>query len=419
MTTRPSLLLALILSLGLTVLSESAPVSTHQPLWQAAQNSEPAVLTTLERLINVESGTGYGPGLSQISQWLGLELQTLGATVESRPVGTNAGNILIATFKGSGQGRILLLAHMDTVFKEGTLANRPFKRENGRLYGPGVADDKGGVAVGLQALRLLCQIGFTNYERITFLLNPDEEKGSLGSHELISQFAREHDVALTLEPGVPGDGVMKARKGIGYYKINITGKAAHAGIRPEAGRNAAMELAHQVLQMGQLGDSAKGTTVNFTILKAGEDRPNVIPDFAFGQADVRVFEPAEFDRLERDFTRLAQEHLVPDTKVVVDARRGRPPFPANPGSERLAAQAVAIYQEIGKSLNVTTSGGGSDANYASEAGIPALDGLGMVGGNDHEPTEYGEQGSIAPRIYLLTRMIMECSRAKNDLDNGG
>ena len=396
-----SLFYFLALSTGL------AQSSLNQPLWQLAQNSEPDVLRTLEKIVNIESGTGYETGLNQVSQWLVTELRALGATVEIKPALTNGGNNVIATFTGSGHGRVLLLAHMDTVFKEGTLRERPFKVDNGRLYGPGIADDKGGVAVGLQALRILHQIGFTNYERITLVLNPDEEKGSLGSHDLISELARQHDVALTLEPGVPGDGVMKARKGIGYYKIRITGKAAHAGIRPEAGRNAAVELAHQVLQLGQLGDPSKGTTVNFTILNAGE-RANVIPDYAFGQADVRVCDPAEFDRLERDFYRLAKEKLIPDTEVKVEPLRGRPPFPADKGSERLAAQAVAIYKELDKTLNINTSGGGSDANYAAAAGIPALDGLGLVGGNDHEPTEYAELASIGPRVYLLTRMLMEC-----------
>jgi glutamate carboxypeptidase len=300
---------------------------------------------------------------------------------------------------------------MDTVFKDGTATAKPFYVKDGRAYGPGVMDDKGGIVAAVYAMKILQQINFTNYAQITLLLNTNEETGSTGTRALIEKMAKEHDVTLNLEPGRPADGLVVWRKGNGTAVIEVKGKAAHAGVAPETGRNAATELAHQVIQMGNLGDKQKMTTVNFTVLKTGEAK-NVIPDAATGYGDVRVAVPEEFDRVERDMAKISATKLIPDTQVTTSLVRGFPPMPKNAKSDALAEKAQAIYGELGRKLTLEGSGGAADASLSAGVGTPTLDGFGIVGGNIHTPDEYAEVESIVPRFYLLTRMLMEVSTAK-------
>jgi glutamate carboxypeptidase len=172
-----------------------------------------------------------------------------------------------------------------------------------------------------------------------------------------------------------------------------------------------MEAAHQILQLGKLGDEAKKTTINFTVLKAG-DRTNVIPDQATAKADVRAAVPEEFDRIEKDLARVSQDKLIPETEVKTSLQRGLPPMPQTPESDRLMAMAQGIYGEIGRKLTEEGSGGAADASLSAGVGTPTLDGFGIVGGNIHTPEEYAEVASVAPRIYLLSRMIMELVKNK-------
>ena len=208
----------------------------------------------------------------------------------------------------------------------------------------------------------------------------------------------------------PTDKVTNWRKGIGYFKLDVTGRTAHAGAEPEKGCNALAEAAHQVLLLGKLGDPAKETTINFTVMKAG-DRPNIIPDKAFAQADVRILYPEEFKRLEADYRRVIQNKLLGCTKVEATIEQGRPPFPPNPGTDALVRRAQAFYAEIGLKLGVEGSGGATDGNYSASVGTVTLDALGPVGGNAHTRDEYIDIDLIGPRIYLLVRLIMD-SRAE-------
>ena len=258
-------------------------------VYEQAQKVQRSFLTTLETLVNIDSGTGDGKGLMQVENLVVEQLKSVGADVRLVTAKPSAGRNIIATVKGTGKGKILLLAHTDTVFKEGTAAKRPFKIVGNKAYGAGIMDDKGGILLGVEALKIIKESDFKNFETITFLINPDEETGSLGSRELIKDIAKKHDVALVLEFGSPQDKVTSWRKGIGYYGLEIKGRAAHAGAEPEKGCNALLEAAHQTIQLSKLGDAKKQTTINFTVFKAG-DRKNIIPDFAKVEADVRVLE---------------------------------------------------------------------------------------------------------------------------------
>ena len=399
-----ALLLFVAVILTNPLITYAAP---NQELYNKAKDAQTEVLKNIETVVNIESPTGYEKGLTEMGNFMVQQLEELGANVETVPAkGSAVGFNIIATLEGTGTGNTLLLAHMDTVHKIGSVGERPFRLEDGKAYGPGISDDKGGLILGLQALKLIKEMNYTNYGKITYLINCDEEKGSFGSRDLIMETAKEHQYAIGLEPGIPGDEIMSWRKGIGYYVVEVKGQSAHAGIEPEKGRNAVMELAHQVLQLSKLGDATKMTSINFTIFQAG-GVSNIIPDYAKAQADVRVLYPEEYNRLEKSMNEVAKNKLIPGTEVKVIATKGRPPFPKSPQSEAFADKFAAIYKELDLKLNIVGSGGGSDANYAASVGTAAVDGLGIVGGGDHTPQEYIEIESIPSRLYLLTKMLMD------------
>lgn len=368
-------------------------------------------LATVEEMVAIDSPTYHMPGIEKMTEVVRRRMSALGAEVEVVPASAEKGNNLIATWRGTGKGDVLLLAHMDTVHKEGSAAEWPFRTDGNRAYGPGVLDDKGGIALGLAAIELLRKTGFSDFGRITFLVNSDEERGSFGSRDLIRALAPEHDAAFVLEFGSPDDKVTNWRKGIGYFELEITGKAAHAGAEPEKGCNALVEAAHQLLQLGRLGDPAKETTINFTMLQAGE-RPNIIPDKATAQADVRILYPEELERLEADYKRLAQTKLLDCATVKTIVERGRPPFPPNPGTDALVKKAQGFYRDIGLQLGVEGSGGATDGNYSASVGTTTLDALGPVGGGAHTRDEYIDIDRLGPRIYLLARLIMDTAGGK-------
>ena len=389
----------------------SCAADANAQVLSAAEAYRGDALHLLERLVDIDSGTGNEAGLKQIGGIVADELRAAGAHVELISAAPAVGDNILATWTGTGKARILLMAHMDTVFKDGTARATPFRIQGKRAYGPGVMDDKGGVVAGLYAMKILQKIDFRQYGQVTLLLNTNEETGSKGTRALIEREARRHDVTLNLEPGRPADGLVVWRKGSGTVEIDVKGKAAHAGVAPESGRNAATELAHQVLHLGKLGDSARQTTFNVTVLKAG-DATNVIPDHATAFADVRVAVPEEFDRVERDLARVSADKLIPDTQVNVTLVRGFPPMPRSAATDQLAARAQAIYGEIGRKLTLEGSGGAADASVSAGAGTPTLDGFGIVGGGIHTSDEYAEVESVVPRLYLLSRMVMELAATR-------
>ena len=352
--------------------AESAP----QQLLSQAQAEQPAYLQTLKTLVSVDTGTGTQEGLEQISALLVKRLTDLGAKVETFPATPSAGNNIIGTFKGSGTKDFLLMVHYDTVFGPGTAAKRPFRTEGDRAYGPGVADAKGGVAMILHAIKLLQDQQFKGYGTLTVLFNPDEEMGSAGSKRIISELARKHDYVFSYEPP-DTDAVTVATNGINQVKLEVKGRSSHAGSAPENGRNALTELSHQIIQLKDLGDPAKGTTVNWTLAKAGE-KANIIPDLATAEADMRYSDVTENARVMADAERLSKNSLIPDTQVTLTLNKGRPPLAKNEGSEGLAKPARQLYGQIDKTIEPIAMRFGTDAGYAYVPGSakPAV----LVGG---------------------------------------
>ncbi|MBP0947254.1 M20/M25/M40 family metallo-hydrolase [Pseudomonas alliivorans] len=401
--------------IAFSVLSLGAFASDLPPeqLLKKAEAEQKAYLATVKELVDVDTGTGQAPGLKTVSALLVERLKALGAEVTTTPATPSAGDNIVGTIKGNGSRSFLLMVHYDTVFGPGTAAKRPFRQDGERAYGPGVADAKGGVAMILHSLKLLQDQGFKDFGTLTVLFNPDEETGSSGSKKVIAELARQHDYVFSYEPP-DKDAVTVATNGINGVLLDVKGKSSHAGSAPEAGRNAAIELAHQMLQLKDLGDPAKGTTVNWTLIKGGEKR-NIIPSSASAEADMRYSDLGESDRVIADAQRIVQKKLIDGTEVSVRLEKGRPPLAKNPGSEQLAKTAQTLYGKIGRNIEPIAMRFGTDAGYAYVPGSekPAvLETMGVVGAGLHADDEYIELSSIAPRLYLTVALIQQLSESK-------
>ncbi|RZI90178.1 MAG: M20/M25/M40 family metallo-hydrolase, partial [Variovorax sp.] len=235
-------------------------------LFDAATAEQPAVLKTLEKLVNIETGTGDAEGIAAAGNYLEGELKALGFTVtRHKSAGLVVGDNIVGKLKGKGGKNLLLMSHMDTVYLKGILAKAPFRVEGNKAYGPGIADDKGGNAVILHTLKLLKDYGVRDYGSITVLFNTDEEKGSFGSRDLIQEEAKQADYILSFEPtSADAEKFSLGTSGIAYVQANIKGKASHAGAAPEQGINAVVEASDLVLRTMDLDDKAKGLRFNWT-----------------------------------------------------------------------------------------------------------------------------------------------------------
>lgn len=379
-------------------------------LLQRCEAELPELMKLWEQVVNVDSGSGHVPGLRKVAEILEQKLMESSFAVTRRPVNGPDGEFnLVGQRQGKGKASILFMAHMDTVFGPGTAAERPFTVDGEWAHGPGVSDCKAGIVTVVHGLKLLKD--FDGFKTITVLFNCDEEIGSPDSKDLIVELAKQHDYVLSFEPGSEADGVTTARKGNAKLHLQTFGKNSHAGSDPDKGRNALMELVWQIDQLADLGDPDKKTTVTFTKASCG-DRINVVPDKAEAWADVRVFYPEELDRLDKDIAAASATRRINDCRVDAKLVRSRPPFPPSPGTDKLAALAAKIYGEIGRPLKSGPAGGASDVNYAVLGGAIALDSMGPAkGGPNHCPEEKAHIPTVAPRMYLLVRMVKELCAA--------
>ncbi|MEI7739150.1 MAG: glutamate carboxypeptidase [Betaproteobacteria bacterium] len=383
-------------------------------------------LETLKGLVSIESGSRDREGLDQISALIFEKLRNLGGQVEFIEPGEGLykmydtpdrpGRMVKAQFKGIGSKKILLIAHMDTVYLKGMLAKQPFRIDDDRAYGLGISDDKQGIALILHTLEILKKTNFQGYEKITVLINGDEEISSPASRSYFSKLGAEHDATFSCEASqVKSDRVALTTAGIGAVILNITGKASHAGSAPELGRNALEELSFQIQQMRDLSDPKEGIKMNWTLASAGTNR-NVIPSVAFASADVRFMTKEGFDVIEKRVLERVKKQLITDTKVDVTFERRRPPLVTSAPSLKMAQHAKKIYAEISKDLVLGTvaAGGGTDAAFAAlNTENPVIESMGVQGFGAHSnDDEYILISSIVPRMYLLSRLIMDISENK-------
>jgi glutamate carboxypeptidase len=412
---KKKLLISLLIALGCTTsaVTFAQTVQADRALLQAAQMRKDALVKDMATLINIDSGTDDAKGLAQVEAVLVQRLKDVGASVEIVAAPPAAGKMVIGKLQGTGTKNIMLMIHYDTVFGIGDAAKRPFKIVGNKAFGPGVADAKSGALLITYALDIARERGFKNYKTLTVLFNPDEEKSSLGSREMISKLSAEQDYVLVFEPP-EADVVTVATNGIAYVHLDVKGRASHAGSAPEAGRNAAIELSNQIVQLKDLGSAAKGTTVSWTVLQAG-DRVNIIPEKASATADMRMSDVSEIQRVQADADKIVQKKLIPETEVTVRVENRRPPFSRNANTDRLAATADSIYKEIGKSIKPLAMRYGTDAGFAynPKTGKPVvLDGMGIVGDRIHSSDEWADLDSVVPRLYLTVRMMEAMGKGK-------
>jgi len=365
-------------------------------------------LADLEQLVNIDCGSYTQAGVDTVGRWVAAFLGELGATVELRPDPAGLlGATVIGTFNGRHEGpRVLLIGHMDTVFDPGTAAERPFRIEDDIAYGPGVTDMKSGLLSGLYALKaILNERGGLPFGRLVFVANPDEEIGSPTSTPHIGEFAADVDVALILECGRANGDIVSARKGILDLRLTVHGRAAHAGVEPEKGRSAILEAARIVDVLHDLNGRWPGVTVNVGVI-AGGTRPNVVAERCSLEVDVRATTRQALETAESEIRRIAAATEVPDTTVEFEPMARWWPMERLERSARLVEHAQAVAGALGFTVADASTGGAGDANTTSGLGVPTLDGLGPIGGNDHAPTEYLDVDSIVPRTTMLAGLLL-------------
>ena len=349
-----------------------------EPVMSLAAKEKAPLLDTLKGLVSIESGSGDREGLDKISELIAGRLRALGGTVEFiepnpadiyRMVDTpkQIGRMVHARFTGTGTKKIMLIAHMDTVYLRGMLAKQPFRIDGNRAYGLGIADNKQGIALIIHTLSVLKTMNFRDYGLVTVLINADEEVSSAGSRATLTKLGAEHDAVFSCEGAyAQSDLLSLTTAGVGAVVLNVEGKASHAGSAPERGINALYELAHQIMQTRDLSDPKTGLKMNWTVASAGTNR-NVIPAIASATADVRVLPVADYDGIEEKVRERIKKQLIPDTKVNMTFERRRPPLELTPANAALAKHAQRIYSELGRQLVIgdVAAGGGTDAAFAA------------------------------------------------------
>ena len=363
----------------------------------------------LREMVNVDCGSFTFDGVQRIADLCEARFRAGGWDVERRPHAPAAGeqrlgDLVIGRLRGAGTTKVLLVGHMDTVFDEGTAAERPFRIDGSIATGPGVSDMKGGLLTGLYATHVLQDEGVDSFGEITYVCNPDEEIGSPFSKPVIAELAPRHDVAFVLEGARANGDIVSARKGITDYEIVVTGRAAHAGVEPEKGRNAILAAARKIQAIQALHGRWPGVSVNVGVV-AGGTRTNVVPARCSFKVDVRSPSIETLQEAEQEIERLAAEASVPDTSTEIRKHGWHRPMEKGEGATRLVALARQIATELGFDVRDAATGGASDANTTSAAGTPTIDGLGPIGGDDHAPAEWLDLDSVVPRTALLAGLI--------------
>ncbi|MCP4142212.1 MAG: M20 family metallopeptidase [Chloroflexi bacterium] len=362
----------------------------------------PEMVALLKKLVETESPTSDKKAVDRVGVILTEASQKLGAELAFYPQ-EKRGDHIVAKW-GEGEGGILLLGHMDTVFPLGTLKKMPFYEKDEKIFGPGVLDMKAGLVIGLRAISMLLEAGEMPKCPLTFLFTSDEEVGSQTSRKLIEELALEAELVLVLEAALP-DGALKTwRKGVGDFTVRTKGRAAHAGGAHAEGRNAIEEMAHQILAIQKMTDYEKGTTINVGEISGGTTR-NVVPEFSQIEIDLRVLQPGEYERVEKEMHALRP--LLDGTSLEVVGELNRPPMPFDEQMQRTFAKAQKIAKNIGMEIKADGTGGASDANFVSPLGIPVLDGLGAVGEGLHSSREFLYKECLAEKARLVAALIRD------------
>lgn len=371
-------------------------------------DTQQEMIGLLEKLVNIDSGSDFKEGVDKVGSILKKEYESIGFTCESVQE-DKVGDHLILKHHSAEKPSILLIAHMDTVFKEGTAKERPFYIKGNRAYGPGVADMKGSQVTLLYAMKHLLKNSPESLEKVIILLNSDEEIGSASSRPIIEKLSKTVDYALVMEPARKDGSIVTSRRGGGTYKLEIRGKAAHSGVAPQDGHSAIEEMGHKIVKLSELTNHDEGISINVGRVNGGE-AVNVVPDTATLHVDVRVSNAEQSETIEQQIEEICATPDIKGTEIELSGGIRRPPMELD--DENL--ELLNIIQDVGESLDIevshTHTGGGSDASFPSHLGVATVDGLGPVGGEMHSDKEYLEVDSILERTELLAETIHNLTR---------
>lgn len=366
------------------------------------------MLKLIERLVNIDSGSTNKAGVDRIGKILIEEYEQMNFKIEIKENDEYGNNILIK-HKEAINPKILLIAHMDTVFPIGTAAERPFTIKNGLAYGPGVADMKASQVTLLYAMKYLHKKKEEILKNVIIILNGDEEVGSPTSRELIEKVSKNVKYALVMEPARKDGSIVSSRRGGGRYILHVHGKAAHSGVAPEEGRSAIEELAYKTIKLNHLTDHEQGISVSVGIVEGG-DAVNMIPDSATGYVDVRVSSEEQSLEVAKKIEEICSVPDVPGTTIQLEGGITRPPMELDEKNQML----LDIVKEVGNSFGLivkdTHTGGGSDASFPSHLGVATIDGVGPIGGKLHNEGEYLEIDSLTERCFLLAETVARLSK---------
>jgi glutamate carboxypeptidase len=359
------------------------------------------LVSVLEELVIRETPSDEPARVAVLSRWIAGRLEAAGIPAECLPCDGRGDAV---RGRRGGAGGTLLLGHVDTVWPAGTLAERPFRIEEGVAKGPGVFDMKGGIAVALAVLEAVGRGEVRPSRGLSLLLTPDEEVGSSASRELLVAEAKRHARVFVLEPAGDGGAAKIARKGVGQATIRFRGVASHAGLEPEKGASALAELARFALFAEALADRGLGTTVLPTLARAGS-KANVVPEMAELTVDFRFWSAAEGTRVEAALK--AYRGADPRVRVEMEGGLNRLPMEVTGPSMDLYQTAAALAERLGFPLPAARVGGASDGNLTASAGVPTLDGLGPAGGGAHARTEHLLVDDLPRRCSLLAALLEE------------
>jgi glutamate carboxypeptidase len=369
--------------------------------------TEESWIRALRGIVDIDSGPGDRDGIDRVYDQLTEHLVSIGFSV--RRQGTAGPDVLIAARSPTATPtlRILLLGHADTVFGSGTARERPFALDGNAISGPGVADMKGGLIVLLAGLSMA--LPHLDSLGITLIVNGDEESGSVDSRDVIVTHARTHDLALVFEPGDPPNAVVTSRQGAYRFEVEVSGRAAHTGVNPAEGANAIEAAAHVILEIQALGRSLPNAHVNAVMISGGT-RPNVVPDLVRIRVDTRFRDKRTEADIVAAINALAGPGAVAGTLTAIRSLDRRPAFETHPNTEMLTSILERAALDLSQELDVHAGSGSSDANFTAAAGLPTIDGLGVVGSGFHSADERALLSSLKDRALLFAKTLETLSR---------
>lgn len=380
--------------------------NVKQKAFDFIDNHHEEMMSLWEKLVSIESGSLNKRGIDAVAEEIKNQLDGIGASTTIISM-DKAGNMLTSLSGKVKAAPVLILGHMDTVFADGTLKNQPFIVKEGKAYGPGILDMKGGIVIALYVMKALHYAGYA-VRPVKLILAGDEEVGHRNSDaaKRIIEEASGAVAAFNCETGFLDNGIVVQRKGSAVFKMDVTGIAVHAGNEPEKGRSAILEIAHKVIAIQNLTDWKKGTTFNVGVISGGTV-VNAVPGQASIQIDVRYVEPDYLDHICEQIENIANKKYVPDTTTTLTQLAGFSPMKHTAENDALFEVVKKTYAELQLAAPYAKIvGGGSDSAYAVIAGVPAVCAMGVKGGKNHSPQEFAVVDTLFERAKILAACII-------------